>query len=278
MNKIERAQELYEINIDAYVDDLIDNRNNPFKSILVANKERIKAEASHLTSQHLIGRIIDYNTLWDASLHKKKFINLYNAPSHERAFIKNYRDKYLYAQCPFCGCPSCNTLDHYYSKSEFPQFALIPDNLIPSCSICNDEKDTIKSDSDNQRFIHPCFDDFGVRIIYSIFLQINSGYLDIEIIPSDRLSIDNKSIVEFHIRNLKLKERLFQFLKGILKLERAILLSATSDGSISNHLSNLETALSDTILNGSDMNWNLVIKNEICQNIAMREVLLMDWK
>ncbi|CAD5379365.1 hypothetical protein OF001_U530002 [Pseudomonas sp. OF001] len=46
-------------------------------------------------------------------------------------------------RCPLCGFGHASTLDHYLPKSKFPQFSILPLNLIPSCKDCNTGKGTI---------------------------------------------------------------------------------------------------------------------------------------
>ena len=64
------------------------------------------------------------------------------------------------ARCPFCGISESSTLDHYLPKEQYPEFAVFPKNLVPSCAVCNTRKrDRILDESTNVRlFLHPCFD------------------------------------------------------------------------------------------------------------------------
>lgn len=62
--------------------------------------------------------------------------------------------------CPLCGQRPVSTLDHYLDKSDYPQFAVTPVNLIPSCKDCNFSKSTFPIPSSaNDLTIHPYFDD-----------------------------------------------------------------------------------------------------------------------
>lgn len=41
-------------------------------------------------------------------------------------------------QCPFCGgIGTPRNLDHFLPKAHFPQFSILPQNLVPSCRDCN---------------------------------------------------------------------------------------------------------------------------------------------
>lgn len=63
-------------------------------------------------------------------------------------------------RCPFCGIGESSTLDHYLPKEHYPEFAIFPSNLVPSCAVCNTRKrDRVLIDgTDVRMFLHPCFD------------------------------------------------------------------------------------------------------------------------
>ncbi|MEH7846005.1 MULTISPECIES: HNH endonuclease [Rhizobium] len=64
------------------------------------------------------------------------------------------------ARCPFCGISESSTLDHYLPKEQYPEFSILPNNLVPSCAVCNTRKrDRILEDgTDVRMFLHPCYD------------------------------------------------------------------------------------------------------------------------
>lgn len=64
-------------------------------------------------------------------------------------------------RCPFCGglgVPA--NLDHYLPKDSFPQFSVLPVNLVPSCRDCNiGEKGTYFAVNPEEQFLQPYVDD-----------------------------------------------------------------------------------------------------------------------
>lgn len=64
------------------------------------------------------------------------------------------------ARCPFCGISESSTLDHYLPKEQYPEFSVFPENLVPSCAVCNTRKrDRVLDEGAEVRlFLHPCFD------------------------------------------------------------------------------------------------------------------------
>lgn len=76
-----------------------------------------------------------------------------------QTYYRIIRGEPYYAKCPICG--SRNTkkhLDHYLPKSKFPTLCVTPDNLVPICSACNEEKRTYYSLDAETRPFHLYFD------------------------------------------------------------------------------------------------------------------------
>lgn len=81
-------------------------------------------------------------------------------------------------KCPFCGgigVPS--NLDHYLpqAKAHFPQFSILPLNLIPACRDCNMEaKGSIFASSKGEQILHPYLDNtryFDEQWIYAEYIE-----------------------------------------------------------------------------------------------------------
>lgn len=65
----------------------------------------------------------------------------------------------LYNRCPYCMISEPMTLDHYLSKSTFPEFTLFPPNLVPCCSGCNSKKSAGFLDQNGKRkYLHIYYD------------------------------------------------------------------------------------------------------------------------
>lgn len=59
--------------------------------------------------------------------------------------------------CLYCGVSLANTLDHYLPKAEFPLLVISPNNLIPCCSVCNTQLNSVY-DKNNPLIIHPYYE------------------------------------------------------------------------------------------------------------------------
>jgi hypothetical protein len=62
-------------------------------------------------------------------------------------------------RCPLCGVGTVNSLDHFLPKTRFAILSVTPNNLIPSCSWCQTEKDDYFGTSSRDQLLHPYFDD-----------------------------------------------------------------------------------------------------------------------
>jgi hypothetical protein len=60
--------------------------------------------------------------------------------------------------CPNCGFGHAETLDHYLSKAGYPQFSVLPANLVPACARCNHGKLDSVATTAGQQPLHPYFD------------------------------------------------------------------------------------------------------------------------
>lgn len=94
---------------------------------------------------------------------KTELKNVYT--SHMVAKSKLARDIYqaLLDRAPLGLCPSCGfgqaeTLDHYLSKAGFPQFSVLPLNLVPACKSCNHGKLDSVATTAGQQPLHPYYD------------------------------------------------------------------------------------------------------------------------
>ena len=83
-----------------------------------------------------------------------------------------------YRRCPFCGTGFVRTVDHYLPKETFPDFALLPVNLLPSCMDCNKIKHVYNAQTEDTQLFHPYFDNWS-----------EYDFLRAEVIVSDGIDI-----------------------------------------------------------------------------------------
>ncbi|MBL0147106.1 MAG: HNH endonuclease [Chitinophagaceae bacterium] len=61
-------------------------------------------------------------------------------------------------KCPYCSKRDANTVDHFLPQALYPSYAITPVNLVPSCSVCNTEKNYSFPTNQNDQTLHPYFD------------------------------------------------------------------------------------------------------------------------
>ncbi len=106
--------------------------------------------------------------------------------------------------CPMCGSQHPGTLDHYLPRESFPEFSILPCNLIPACPHCNSgvKKGRYRGTTLPERFIHPYFDTLAKEPIWHVEVrppfemarfrpQVAGG-----VPPSDR------PMVQFHLDHI----------------------------------------------------------------------------
>lgn len=200
------------------VDDLILERANGqnsafFNGIAKEWRERVESYIKERGNPETI-------TDWPIILpHRNRFINLYEHPgenSVQRPILEQLRDRTLQI-CPSCGEEGTpNTLDHYLPKSEYPQFAITPENLIPMCDICQGYKGNETVDEEGCRiYAHPYFDEFLtdqiLRLEIGRPLEAPENFC---VGPVPGLPDEIDALVIRHIEGLEIEKRYGPFFKN----------------------------------------------------------------
>lgn len=130
---------------------------------IIANDYTGKSAAGDLFQIPHIPNVKGVDPTVFADLTKKDLIKMYEYYMVGKHPGRAIYDTILLAaneKCPYCGgIGRPRTLDHYLPKSSFPQFAIHPLNLCPSCRDCNDEgKGTSFAQQAEDQIIHPYVD------------------------------------------------------------------------------------------------------------------------
>jgi len=82
--------------------------------------------------------------------------------------------------CPICDAEwgyASHTLDHILPESKYPQFAVTPLNLVPTCYRCNHSKSTTVGTQENQGVINPYFNYINLSKYLSCNVYVKSSNL-----------------------------------------------------------------------------------------------------
>lgn len=87
-----------------------------------------------------------YTTLFKKGFPMSKVLNYANGGSYH---------------CPICDYEVVKEVDHFLPRSLFPQYTIIPSNLVPLCRDCNKHKSSKFSNNPNKLQYHPYFEEYN---------------------------------------------------------------------------------------------------------------------
>lgn len=106
--------------------------------------------------------------------------------------------------CPLCGSGHPGTVDHYLPKQNFPEFSILPCNLLPACPHCNSgvKGETYRGGASPERFIHPYFDDIASGPVW--FVEVLPPFEAARFSPrvDSRVPASEQPMVDFHLKNI----------------------------------------------------------------------------
>lgn len=182
MRAIERPnlvpQAVYETCINSISDSALRNRLNLITHdlMIAATDYEQKADAIQLFT--LAPNTCQNNDPVLGFVTKKELKDIYtNHFVPEKKPARKYYDLLLskahLSRCPYCGIGHVSTLDHFLPKSPFPQFSVLPLNLVPACKDCNEGKNATVTSAIDKQDLHPYFD-------HQHFINDQWLYADIE--------------------------------------------------------------------------------------------------
>ena len=150
------------------------------------------------------------------SLKKGELIDLYSTRmvSSKGNARKEYDQIKLIArdECPYCGgCgeivvdDGIGSLDHFLPKSWFPVFSVLPSNLVPACTTCNNGMGSrFPTDAFDQP-LHPYYDAahfFDEKWTTAKVVEQNPPTVNFDVNPPDAWSEQDKNRVLKHFENV----------------------------------------------------------------------------
>ena len=126
---------------------------------------------------------------------------------NERPLYDRIKASAKFKRCPLCGEREVKTLDYYLSQSDFPELAVFPANLVPSCSDCNKTKLAHIPEAPDEQLFHPYFDNWSTHRILSASVTVrNAVSVRFSIIDVPGFPRDDLQRAREHFRLLKLDE------------------------------------------------------------------------
>ncbi len=183
---------------------------------LLADEYQSKAIEGELFKIPPLPKNIDHDFVVAGNLTKSELTNLYEYYLRE----KEKPGRIIYdtlmvsakEKCPFCGgIGRPKNLDHFIPKAFFPQFSIIPLNLIPSCRDCNmDGKGQAFASVASEQIIHPYLDKsifFTQKWVYAKIETYDPCSIEYFVYPPDNWIPVDKERVTTHFHNFELSKR-----------------------------------------------------------------------
>jgi hypothetical protein len=180
------------------------------------------------------GMIDDYHDAVQSSTltgdEKKILIDFYESPpSALKKLIQERRNDHGLDCCPYCGYPYApDTLDHFMPKDEWPEFAFLPNNLIPQCRGCAPIKGSFYycADSASCLFVHPIYSDLISRVRIQISITSVSEYdrpiFAVSCVVGSANAEDLKRVAR-HLKSVKFKSRVEAYcIREFLHIKRQL--------------------------------------------------------
>jgi 5-methylcytosine-specific restriction endonuclease McrA len=128
--------------------------------------------------------------------------------AHIDRISRNPRDR-LYAKiralctvCPYCTIAPPKTLDHYLPRNDYPEFSVLPINLVPACSGCNTSRG-FRDRTGARALIHPYFDTIPNERLLVATIRIVDGAPDATF-SVDRTQAKDKGFADLYERHVDL--------------------------------------------------------------------------
>jgi len=133
--------------------------------------------------------------------------DLYDLRAGNGPIARIRRPPVPFKSCPMCGSLGGRSLDHALPRKRFPEFAILRENLVPACTMCNsDEKGGTYRGRRPERFIHPYYDRWAARALWRIQFDPDLDVLQFKPVALPTLPRVRRQIVDFHVKTLLGKE------------------------------------------------------------------------
>lgn len=117
----------------------------------------------------------------------------------------------IVSRCPFCSINESSTLDHYLPKENYPEFSVLPNNLVPSCPACNTKKRDLilERDTNVRMFLHPYFDSIPELPFLDVQIRValNALIMSYSIFQPQGMPPETFQHISAHFRELDLANR-----------------------------------------------------------------------
>jgi len=205
----------------------------------------------------------------------------YNSPRTDLQYINEMRRKGSPDVCPLCGSAKTSTLDHYLPQANYPEWIVHSRNLVPACDCNSKRQNDVKGTNNNQRVLHPYFDECLTSRL--VITEITGDLLDpdIDLICVNRTLV-HRDTVQFHINTVVKRSTVFSWMEvkwQTLVREPRLLITAIPRERVELNMHGLETCLRETLSDkddeyGTKNNWYSMLIAGILSSKSVKVWLL----
>lgn len=133
-----------------------------------------------------------------------------------RAELHQRRHEHGLTECPYCGNPLMpDTLDHFLPKEDWPEYAILANNLVPQCRSCAPIKGRryYCSDVMSAMFMHPMYSSALSSVRFKIDVSFPADRPIFAITFSVAASTTPTEVdrIALHLKKLEVKNRIIVF-------------------------------------------------------------------
>jgi hypothetical protein len=208
-------QKVYQLCVNSIKDcNLIDRLNKVTNDIVLAAtdyEQKAKAQMLHsILPNNCKNNEIALGEVTKEELKDVYSLHMVNKAKPARAIYDLLLSQSPLGKCPFCGFGQASTLDHYLPKAKYPQFSVLPFNLVPSCKDCNTGKSTAIATTAEGQCLHPYFDHQNFikdQWLYAKVRETEPATIYFFVKAPEQWDNISKAKVQAHFSNFKLDSR-----------------------------------------------------------------------
>lgn len=207
-----RYQRAAELDVDEYIDNIIQAKHLATRALLIAARPMIAARLQYYDvalPQHQVPAMV----AWDNAT-KDALLACYNVGTIPLSGLKDAILASLEAlapinlqRCPYCMLNDPRTWDHYLPKDSYPEYSVYHPNLLYVCFGCNQRKGG-HCDAAALLFCHPYFTVPEREPLLHCSVTVNAGALSIDYYGA-AVGIHQSAahIAQHHLEHLQLPSR-----------------------------------------------------------------------
>jgi len=141
---------------------------------------------------------------------KQELKSCYDSQSWYNKNLKSDIKKLDDGKCPYCWIDKSRQVEHYLPRTEFPEYSVFINNLIPSCGECNNKKGATWRDDESRTILNVYYDKIPLEQFLYVELSIDSDVITSEFyVNLDGIQIDQNTatILKKHTEKLNLLNR-----------------------------------------------------------------------